>query len=50
MNGGALDAGRVKHNLQTGELYKIYSPEDTFLGIGEMSEGKLKVKRLLIDK
>lgn len=48
-NGGELDTKRLKAKTDIG-LYKIYSPENTFLGLGEVKQdGMLWVKRLYID-
>ncbi len=48
-NGGELDTKRLKTETEIG-LYKIYSPDNTFLGLGEVKEdGMLWVKRLYID-
>lgn len=48
-NGGELDTKRLKAKTDIG-LYKIYSPDSSFLGLGEVKEdGMLWVKRLYID-
>lgn len=48
-NGGELDTKRLKAKTETG-LYKVYSPENAFLGLGEVKQdGMLWVKRLYID-
>lgn len=48
-NGGELDTKRLKTKTEIG-LYKIYSPENAFLGLGEVKQdGMLWVKRLYID-
>lgn len=46
-NGGELDAGRVRFSFEE-NYYRVYSPEDKFLGIGEYKkdENMLKVKRV----
>ncbi|MBQ7957959.1 MAG: tRNA pseudouridine(55) synthase TruB [Clostridia bacterium] len=46
-NGGELDAGRVRFSFEE-NFYRVYSPEDKFLGIGEyVKDGNvLKVKRV----
>ena len=47
-NGGELDTKRLKPKTEAG-LYKVYSPDSTFLGLGEVKEdGMLWVKRLYI--
>lgn len=47
-NGGALDIDRIKKPLSSG-IYRVCSPENVFLGLGECDEEKkeLSVKRLL---
>ncbi|MBQ8209405.1 MAG: tRNA pseudouridine(55) synthase TruB [Clostridia bacterium] len=49
-NGGELDAERLKKKLTEG-LYRVYSPEGKFLGLGEYktNELSLKVKRVFVD-
>lgn len=49
-NGGELDTKRLKAKTNIG-LYKVYSPEKVFLGLGEITEntGMLWVRRLYID-
>ena len=49
-NGGELDTERLKIIPQTG-LYKAYSREGRFLGLGEITEDKiqLKVKRVYVE-
>ncbi|MBQ7860924.1 MAG: tRNA pseudouridine(55) synthase TruB [Clostridia bacterium] len=49
-NGGELDTERLKIIPQTG-LYKVYSREGRFLGLGEITEDKiqLKVKRVYVE-
>lgn len=48
-NGGALDGNRLNIDLIKG-LYRVYSPEKVFLGLGEISEngGDLAVKRVFV--
>lgn len=48
-NGGALDAARLKGRFSDG-LYRVYSNDGVFLGVGEMDNqaGSLKVKKLLV--
>lgn len=47
-NGGALDLTRLRRVLAPG-VYRVYTPEMLFLGLGEADReaGQLKVKRLL---
>lgn len=49
-NGGELDTERLKIIPEAG-LYKVYSREDRFLGLGEITEDKtqLKVKRVYVE-
>lgn len=46
-NGGELDAGRIHFNFEE-KYYRVYSPQNKFLGIGEYSkeDNSLKVKRV----
>lgn len=48
-NGGALALDRLKINATNG-LFRVYSPEGLFLGLGEVNSEKqeLSVKRLLV--
>ena len=48
-NGVALDAGRLRFAEKQSGLYRVYSPEQKFLGLGELpAEGdELKVRRVL---
>ena len=48
-NGGALAADRIKKKL-TGGIYRVYSPDNVFLGLGEMDneDNQLSVKRILV--
>lgn len=47
-NGGALSLDRIRKNLSN-ELYRVYSPDGLFLGLGEgdLVKNELVVKRLL---
>lgn len=49
-NGGALDSARV-HGLSDSGLYRVYSPDGDFLGLGEYLSGEeqLKVKRVYVN-
>lgn len=49
-NGGELDGTRLKKKLTDG-LYRVYSPDGKFLGLGEYKENEisLKVKRVYVD-
>ncbi len=49
-NGGALFLDRIKKDLSDG-LYRVYSPDNVFLGLGECSTQKneLSVKKLLVN-
>lgn len=46
-NGGALDTKRIRTPLSVG-IYKVYSPENKFLGLGEIEKDsdQLKIKRI----
>lgn len=46
-NGGELDAKRIRFHFEEG-YYRVYSPEEKFLGIGEYvtDENLLKIKRV----
>lgn len=50
-NGGSLMLDRVKKCKDVG-LYRVYSPEMKFLGVGEVKEGadELSVKRVFVEK
>lgn len=49
-NGGELDSERIHEKLTEG-LYRVYSPDNKFIGLGEYTknETSLKVKRVYID-
>ena len=48
-NGGALSIDRLKVKLdKQDELCRVISPQGDFLGMGEVSDDELKVKRLLV--
>lgn len=48
-NGGNLDYNRLFGDFPVG-IYRVYSPEKVFLGLGEISEekGNLEVRRVLV--
>lgn len=50
-NGGELDKGRLKGNFSTG-IYRVYSPENDFLGLGEIEKDSdtLKVKKVFVNE
>ena len=48
-HGGELDAGRVR-GLEAPGLYRVYRPDGRFLGVGDLRNDVLAVKRLLIEK
>lgn len=50
-NGGELDAQRIKYQFAEA-FYRVYSPDNKFLGIGEYNaqENSLKVKRVYNEK
>ncbi len=49
-NGGELDIERLRYSLDE-SLYRVYSSEKSFLGLGEYTDGSpsLKVKRVFIN-
>ncbi len=49
-NGGELDCERLKVDVNPG-LYRVYSRDDRFLGLGEITDEKtqLKVKRVYVE-
>ncbi len=49
-NGGALDRGRIRKNLEDSGIYRIYSPDRDFLGLGQAEKDELTVKKVFIDK
>lgn len=49
-NGGALDLVRVKKQLNADEIYRVYAPDGTFLGLGKVVETQLKVEKLFVNK
>ncbi len=50
-NGGSLDYARLHKKLDAG-IYRVYSPENVFLGLGEIKADKssLWVKRILVSE
>ena len=48
-NGGALDADRLRFAEKRDGLFRVYSPDERFLGVGELLPGEreLKVRRVL---
>lgn len=48
-NGGELDLQRVKTDVTQGAA-RVYSPEKVFLGLGEVADGALLVKRVYNEK
>lgn len=48
-NGGALDRVRLRGIGEDG-LYRVYAPDGAFLGLGELREADLAVRRLLIER
>lgn len=49
-NGGALDLARVKKKLILDTIYRVYSPENEFLGLGKAENEQLKVQKLLVNR
>lgn len=49
-NGGALDLVRVKKQLNADEIYRVYSSDGDFLGLGKAVETQLKVEKIFVNK
>lgn len=49
-NGGALDLVRVKKQLTADEIYRVYSSDGDFLGLGKADDSQLKVEKLFVNK
>ena len=49
-NGGALDLVRVKKQLNAAEIYRVYSSDGDFLGLGKAVETQLKVEKFFVNK
>lgn len=49
-NGGALDTARIKYKLKNACLYRVYSAQKEFLGLGEVSDNELKAKKIFVYK
>ena len=49
-NGGSLDLARIKKQLFKEEIYRIYNPEDAFLGLGQAVNEELIIKRIYTEK
>ena len=49
-NGGALDLVRVKKQLNADEIYRVYSSDGDFLGLGKAVETQLKVEKFFLNK
>ena len=49
-NGGSLDLARIKKQLIKEEIYRIYNPEDAFLGLGQAVNEELIIKRIYTEK
>ena len=47
-NGGELDLDRVKCSAHSG-LCRVYSPDGEFIGLGEITDSALKVKRVFTE-
>lgn len=46
-NGGALDLKRIKKAVRKGGIYRIYSCDHIFLGLGKAEKDEMKILRLL---
>ncbi len=49
-NGGALDIKRIKQDVKLDALYRVYSPQDEFLGLGKAEDDELKAKRIFVNR
>lgn len=49
-NGGALDLVRVKKQLNADEIYRVYSSDGDFLGLGKADDSQLMVEKLFVNK
>lgn len=49
-NGGALDLVRLKKQLNADEIYRVYSSDGDFLGLGKAVETQLKVEKFFLNK
>ena len=49
-NGGALDLVRLKKQLNADEIYRVYSSDGDFLGLGKAVETQLKVEKFFVNK
>lgn len=49
-NGGALDLVRLKKQLNADEIYRVYSSDGDFLGLGKAVETQLKVEKIFVNK
>lgn len=49
-NGGALDIKRIKQKIETDVLYRVYSPNGEFLGLGKAEDNELKAKRIFVNR
>lgn len=48
-NGGALELTRLRSKLEQGRLYRVLSPDGCFLGLGEVKNNELAVKRVYVE-
>lgn len=46
-NGAGLDTKRIKADICSNTLYRVYSPDGLFLGLGKGADDQLKVEKLL---
>lgn len=49
-NGGALDLKRIKQKVMLDVLYRVYSPNGEFLGLGKAEDDELKAKRIFVSR
>lgn len=48
-NGGALDLARIRIKSAPKKLLRVFSPDGEFLGLGEVRENELAVKRVYVE-
>ncbi len=48
-NGGALDIARIKKIPKNADIVRVCSPDNEFLGLGEVRENELAVKRVYVE-
>lgn len=48
-NGGALDIARIRKIPKNADIVRVCSPDNEFLGLGEVRENELAVKRVYVE-